>query len=67
MGTGILTFKISLFFLFSNREVESKSEMGEGDKEVQTSSYKTNESQKCMYTVPNIVNNNVISLYGDRW
>ena len=43
MGTGILTFKMNLWF----RGGGGMSEMGEGDKEVQTSSYKTNEPQIC--------------------
>ena len=42
-------------------------EIGEGDYEVPTSSYKLNESWYEMYSVGNTVNNYVKSLYGDRW
>ena len=42
-------------------------EINEGKQKVQTSSYKINESWDEIYSMGNIVNNNVISLYGDRW
>ena len=41
------------------------SEIGERDKEVQTCSYKVNEDEK--FSIKNIVNNIVVTLYGDRW
>ena len=41
-------------------------ETGEGDQEVQTSSYKISHWD-VMYSIGNIVNNIVITLYGDGW
>ena len=41
------------------------SEIGEGDEEVQTSSYKIHESQDAMYSMGNIVNNIAVTLYSD--
>ena len=42
------------------------SETGEGDLVVQISSYKINVTGM-KYSMENIVNNNIISLYKDRW
>ena len=42
-------------------------EIGEKDSKVQTSSSKINELWYEMYSVGNVVNNYVISLYGNRW
>ena len=43
-------------------------EIGEGDKVIQTASYKKTVSHEdVMYSIENIVNNIVITLNGDRW
>ena len=42
------------------------SETGKGDLVVQISSYKINVTEM-KYSMENIVNNNIISLYKDRW
>lgn len=41
--------------------------IGIGLLEVQTSSYKVNNSWDVMYSLENIANNSVIVLFGDRW
>ena len=43
-----------------------RSEIGEGDYEGQTSSYKISHGN-VMYIIGNTVNNIVRTLYGDRW
>ena len=40
-------------------------ELGEGDEDVQNSSYKTHESQVHIYSVGNIVKKSVVSLVAD--
>ena len=40
---------------------------GEGNSEVQSFSYKINESGYEIHSVGNIVNNYVVYLYSDRW
>ena len=42
-------------------------EINKGGQEAVTSSYKINKSWDAIYIIENIVNNIVISLYGDRW
>ena len=41
--------------------------MGEGEWEIQASSYGMNKSREERYSIGNIVNGIVIALYGDRW
>lgn len=42
-------------------------EIGEGDKEAQISICKISKSQGVKYSIGNIANNLITSLYGDRW
>ena len=41
--------------------------IGEGDTEVQTSSCKVNKPCDVTYSMRNMVNDIVMTLYGDRW
>ena len=41
--------------------------ISKGDKEAQTSSYKINKSWDAIHVIENIVNNIVITLYGDEY
>ena len=43
------------------------SEIGEGDEEIQTSTYKIKETWDEMYSMGNTISYTTITLYSDRW